>query len=161
MATEPTPWLNEREARAWRGFHDMRTQLLSRLGRQLQTDSGLSEADFEVLVFVSEAPDQRLRAVELGRRLGWEKSRLSKQVSRMEIRGLVRREECRSGQRGAEVVLTPAGRRAIKVAAPLHAIEIRRLFVEALTPEQLDSLTEIAQAVLDNLEQVAREDASD
>ena len=136
----------------------MRTQLLSRLARQLQSDSGLSEADFEVLVYVSEAPDQRIRAVDLGKRLGWEKSRLSKQVSRMETRGLVRRKDCRSGQRGTDIVLTAQGKRAITAAAPLQAVEIRRLFADALTPEQLDALAEISQAVVDNLERVAQDD---
>lgn len=160
MAHDPTLGLDERESRAWRGFHDMRTQLLSRLARQLQTDSGLSEADFEVLVFVSEAPDHRIRTVELGRRLGWEKSRLSKQVSRMASRGLVLREQCRSGERGAEVVLTAEGRRAIKAAAPRHAVEIRRLFADVLTPDQLDALTEISATILENLERLSREEAA-
>ena len=136
----------------------MRTQLLSRLARQLQSESGLSEADFEVLVHVSEAPAQRIRAVDLGARLGWEKSRLSKQVTRMEARGLVRREDCRSGQRGTDVLLTAAGRRSIQAAAPLHALEIRRLFADVLTPEQLDALTDISQAILDNLDRLNRED---
>ena len=158
MPSDDTSWLDERQMRAWRGFHDMRTQLLSRLARQLQVDSGLSEADFEVLVHVSEAPKARVRAVDLGRRLGWEKSRLSKQVSRMEGRGLVRRQECESDRRGADIVLTAKGRRAITEAAPRHAVEIRRLFVDALTPAQLDALAEISQAVLDHLGNVPQGD---
>ena len=157
MARKKVPWLSEREQRAWRGFHDLRTQLLSQLGRQLQRDSGISEADFEVLVTVSEAPGQRLRAVDLGRRLGWEKSRLSKQVTRMEGRGLVIREECRPVGRGADVVLTAEGRRVIDAAAPLQAVEIRRLFIDLLTPEQLDSLAEISRVVLANLDREDRE----
>ena len=157
MARKKVPWLSEREQHAWRGFHDLRTQLLSQLGRQLQRDSGISEADFEVLVTVSEAPGQRLRAVDLGRRLGWEKSRLSKQVTRMEGRGLVSREECRPVGRGADVVLTAEGRRVIDAAAPLQAVEIRRLFIDLLTPEQLDSLAEISRVVLANLDREDRE----
>ena len=157
MARKKVPWLSEREQRAWRGFHDLRTQLLSQLGRQLQRDSGISEADFEVLVTVSEAPGQRLRAVDLGRRLAWEKSRLSKQVTRMEGRGLVSREECRPFGRGADVVLTAEGRRVIDAAAPLQAVEIRRLFIDLLTPEQLDSLAEISRVVLANLDHEDRE----
>jgi DNA-binding MarR family transcriptional regulator len=154
---DPVPWLDQRELRAWRGFHDMRTQLLSQLARQLQTDSGLSEADFEVLVHVSEAPSQRIRAVDLGRRLGWEKSRLSKQVSRMQNRGLVRRELCENDRRGADIVLTAQGKRAIKEAAPQHTVEIRRLFIDPLTPKQLDALAEISEAIIDNLERLERE----
>src|SRR5450755_2022722 len=77
-----------------------RTQLLARLNRSLLEESGLSGADFEVLVTLSDAPGKRMRAVELGRALGWEKSRLSHQVTRMEARGLVWREECMNGSRG-------------------------------------------------------------
>lgn len=157
MGRKQVPWLDEREQRAWRGFHDLRTQLLSHLARQLQRDSGLSEADFEVLVTVSEAPAQRIRAVDLGRRLGWEKSRLSKQVTRMEGRGLVRREDCRPASRGADVVLTVEGKKVIGAAAPLHVVEVRRLFIDLLTPEQLDALAEISQVVVDNLERESRE----
>jgi hypothetical protein len=50
----------------WRGLRDLRTQLLSQFERQLQRGSGISEADFEVLVTASEAPGRRLRAVNLG-----------------------------------------------------------------------------------------------
>jgi len=157
MSRKPVPWLDQREQRAWRGFHDLRTQLLSRLARQLQQDSGLSEADFEVLVTVSEAPAQRIRAVELGRRLGWEKSRLSKQVTRMEARGLVQREDCRPPSRGADVVLTAEGKKVIRAAAPLQVVEIRRLFIDLLTPEQLDTLAVISQVVVDNLDRESRD----
>jgi DNA-binding MarR family transcriptional regulator len=100
------PWLDAREARAWRGFVQMQTELRARTNRQLQREAGLSEADYAVLVGLSEAPDGRLRAFELGRQVGWEKSRLSHHLSRMEQRGLVRRERCLSDSRGAEVVLT-------------------------------------------------------
>lgn len=160
VAMEQVPWLNEQETRAWRGFHALRSQLLGHLGRQLQADSGLSAADFEVLVFVSEAPSKRIRAVELGRRLGWEKSRLSKQVTRMEARGLLRREHCGSGARGADIVLTTEGWRVISAAAPVHLLEIRRLFIDLLTPDQLDALAAIAEVVLAHLDEEEGEDGT-
>jgi DNA-binding MarR family transcriptional regulator len=146
------PWLDAEEERAWRGFHALRTQLLGRLNRSLLEESGLSGADFEVLVAVSEAPGKRLRAVELGRALGWEKSRLSHQVTRMESRDLVRREGCKDGSRGAEVVLTALGRRMIKDAAPTQLAEIRANFIDLLTPAQLRTLAEIADVVVTHLE---------
>jgi DNA-binding MarR family transcriptional regulator len=146
------PWLDAAEERAWRGFHAMRTQLLARLSRSLLEESGLSGADFEVLVAVSEAPGKRMRAVELGRALGWEKSRLSHQVTRMEARGLVCREECKNGSRGAEVVLTALGRRTIDAAAPMQLAQTRANFIDLLSPAQLRTLAEIADIVLEHLE---------
>jgi DNA-binding MarR family transcriptional regulator len=130
----------------------MRTQLLARLSRSLLEESGLSGADFEVLVAVSEAPGKRMRAVELGRALGWEKSRLSHQVTRMEARGLVCREECKNGSRGAEVVLTALGRRTIDAAAPMQLAQTRANFIDLLSPAQLRTLAEIADIVLEHLE---------
>src|SRR5947199_9866319 len=115
-----TRWLDDREQAAWRGFLAMRSRLLSHLGRELQRQSGLSDADYAVLVELSEAPRRRLRLGALGARLDWEKSRLSKQISRMTGRGLVEREECATDGRGAFAVLTKTGLQAVQTAAPLH-----------------------------------------
>jgi DNA-binding MarR family transcriptional regulator len=152
---EETRWLDEREARAWRGFISMQTQLLRRLARQMQHDDGLSEADFEVLVRLSEAPEGRQRVFELGQATQWEKSRLSHHLSRMVQRGLVVRETCPTDSRGAFVKLTEAGRRAIEDAAPRHVAHVRRWFIDALSPEQLDALAGIAHDVLDGLGETA------
>ncbi|BBZ26867.1 hypothetical protein MMAD_11620 [Mycolicibacterium madagascariense] len=101
----------------------------------LQQEFGLSGPDFEVLVNLSEAPGERLRAFELGRATQWEKSRMSHHLSRMEKRGLVRREA--SDARYPDVVLTDAGRDAIAAAAPANAARVRELFVDVVGPERL------------------------
>ena len=84
--------LSEKELAAWRSFVTMHHRLERHLAGQLQRECGLSGSDFEVLVNLSEAPDGRMRAFELGQATQWEKSRLSHHLSRMEKRGLVRRE---------------------------------------------------------------------
>ena len=129
----------------------MHAEVSSALQRQLQRDTGLSSPDYEVLVYLSEAPGGRLRPFQLGDALQWEKSRLSHQLRRMQARGLVTREDCESDRRGAVVTITGAGRDAIRAAAPRHVREVRRAFLDALTPGQLDALTEIADAVLRHL----------
>jgi DNA-binding MarR family transcriptional regulator len=144
-------WLDDREQRAWRGLLAMSAALDSRLGRSLQQRSGLSHADYAVLVALSESSRGRLRAFELVAELEWEKSRLSHQLRRMEDRGLLVREECETDRRGAFVVLSPAGRAAIEEAAPSHVADVRRWFVDALTPAQLDALAQISEAVLARL----------
>ena len=147
----PQVWLDRREAAAWRGYLDMSAVLMARLGRELQRHSGLSQADYGVLVELSEAAGRRLRFGELGARLGWEKSRVSRQVARMHSRGLVEREDCPTDGRGAFVLLSPAGLDAIKRAAPRHVEEVRRWFLDALTPGQLEAMAEIAGAVVRRL----------
>ena len=143
-------WLDDREQRAWRSFTGAMERLKAALGRELQRDSGLSGPDYSVLVQLSEAPDQRLRAYELGAATGWEKSRLSHHLTRMEQRGLVAREQC-AGSRYFDVVLTEQGRAAIDEAAPRHVGHVRDWFVAALTPAQLDALTEACDAISSRL----------
>ena len=129
----------------------MRFKLLPHLNRELQRQTGLSEADYDVLVALSEAPAQSVRLGELGERLDWEKSRLSKQISRMSTRGLVTREECLTDSRGAFAALTKAGRVAIEAAAPIHVELVRTWFIDALTPAQLKAMSAIGTAVVDQL----------
>jgi DNA-binding MarR family transcriptional regulator len=149
--TEPR-WLDDAQQRAWRGYIRMQGQLSAQLNRRLQADSGLSLADFEVLVHLTDVPDARVRVSELARSLHWEKSRLSHHVGRMERRGLVAREECRDDGRGAFVVLTTAGRAAIESAAPPHVDTVRRLVFDDLTPEQVDALAAVTEQVLARLD---------
>jgi DNA-binding MarR family transcriptional regulator len=148
-------WLEPDEQRAWRRYLRMQSELTARLARQLQTESELSMADFEVLVNLTDVPEGRLRVTELARTLQWEKSRLSHHFARMERRGLVVREDCPSDARGAFVVLTPEGRAAIEAAAPGHVATVRRLMFDGLTPEQVATLDSIAVTVLDRIERDA------
>ena len=92
-----------------------------------------------------------MRLFELADVLGWEKSRVSHQVARMTRRGLVAKERCDADRRGAFVVITAAGRDEIAAAAPGHVDAVRRLFVDPLTPEQLDAIGDAAEIVLDAL----------
>jgi DNA-binding MarR family transcriptional regulator len=136
-------WLTTDEQQAWRSFLSLHSQLSARLNRQLQVDSKLSIADYEVLVQLSEAPEGRMRPFEIAMNLQWEQSRLSHHVARMQRRGLVAREECTADGRGAFMVLTPCGRATIEAAAPGHAALVRKLFFDGLTQEQVTALHEI------------------
>lgn len=151
MAT--VPWLDPDEQRAWRTFLRMESRLQRHLAQQLQRETGLSEADFEVLVNLSEAEGDRLRAYELGDELQWEKSRLSHHLTRMEKRGLVAREDCPTDARGAFVRITRDGRTAIEQAAPTHVTEVRARFIDVLSAEQLRALEEICDTVLAALDE--------
>jgi DNA-binding MarR family transcriptional regulator len=144
-------WLTEEEQRAWRGLLRMTSQLNARMNRQLLQDYGISLADYDVLVVLSEAPEGRLRVFEVADALSWEQSRVSHQLARMQRRGLIAREGCASDARGAFAVLTEAGRAAIERAAPAHVETVRQLVFDGLTHDQLTALTEITTRVLDRL----------
>lgn len=135
---------------AWRSFMQMQELLRGRLEQQLQADSGLSNADYTVLVVLSEAPQGASRVVEVGRALGWEKSRLHHQITRMCGRGLVTR---RSGEgRSMHVTITAAGRQALEAAVPLHRQQVRELVLDRLTEQQLDQLASISQVIVAGLD---------
>ncbi|EIV92034.1 transcriptional regulator [Frankia sp. QA3] len=144
-------WLDAREQRVWRRYLLMTSQLTAQMNRQLAADAGLSLADYEVLVRLTDVPAGRLRVTRLARDLSWEQSRLSHHVSRMERRGLVAREECADDGRGALVALTEHGRTAIERAAPAHVAFVRAGVFDALTDAQVDALDAITGSVLSGL----------
>jgi DNA-binding MarR family transcriptional regulator len=146
-----TRWLTEEEQRAWRGLLRMTAQLNARANRQLLQEYGISLADYEVLVALSEAPEGQLRVFEVADALAWEQSRVSHQLARMQRRGLITREGCATDARGAFAVLTTAGRAAIEQAAPAHVELVRQLVFDELSHEQVSALTEITTRVLDRL----------
>jgi len=150
-----TRWLTEEEQRAWRGLLRMTSQLNARANRLLLQEYGISLADYEVLVALSEAPESQLRVFEVADALAWEQSRVSHQLARMQRRGLITREGCATDARGAFAVLTTAGRAAIERAAPAHVEQVRQLVFDELSHEQVSVLTEITTRVLDRLAETA------
>lgn len=145
-------WLDEREERAWRALQFMQMRLEAALARELAADSGLSYPDYLVLVALTDHPEGRLRLFQLGEILGWEKSRLSHHVTRMAGRGLVNKERCDSDRRGSFVAVTEQGRTEIESAAPGHLRTVRELFIDRLTPGQLDAIATAAETILSHLD---------
>ncbi|WP_166876536.1 MULTISPECIES: MarR family winged helix-turn-helix transcriptional regulator [unclassified Salinibacterium] len=143
--------VSTQEWTVWRTFHMMRRQLDRALEGQLQRDAGISAADYEVLLALFESRDNQLRSRDLGELIGWEKSRISHQVSRMESRGLVERRECSDDLRGTWVGLTANGRRAILGAMREHASKIRQLFLDVLTDDEKAALLAASVRVLDTI----------
>ncbi len=146
-----TRWLDPLESRAWRSWLAAGDLMRAQMGRDLGQDNGLSEADYVVLVYLSETPGHRIRMSDLAAALRWSKSRLSHQVARMETRGLVTRAECPSDARGSFAVLTERGMAEIERAAPHHVEGVRRNFIDLLTAEQLAALSEISEVVINHL----------
>lgn len=147
-----TRWLTLEQEHAWRHYRRMRTLLDLAISRDLRADSGLSNADYDVLSTLSEGESGSWRARDLASRLLWSTSRLSHQVGRMESRGLVRRTGVDDDARGARLALTPAGRRTLKAAAPKHVASVRRHIVDLLSPAEVRTLGAIAARVVHQLE---------
>ena len=131
------------QLRTWREFVETTDALRSRLSARLQAESGLSSPDYSVLLALHDADGHCLRSSALADAVGWERSRLSHQVGRMERRGLV----ARQGSRAAGVALTDHGAATFRRASVAHLRAVRHLFVDALTDEQLAAAGEIAAAL--------------
>lgn len=146
-----TNWLTAEQEQAWRRYRRMRTLLDLQIARDLNADSQLSEADYDVLSTLSESPDGSWRARDFAARLLWSTSRLAHQVGRMEQRGLVERRGTDDDARGAVVRLTASGRAALRAAAPPHVASVRRHLIDLLTPAEVRALDRIAGKVVDHL----------
>lgn len=143
-----TRWLNAEEQALWRKTLQFHQLLDLAIDRQLQRDAALSAADYSVLVALSETPDAGIRARDLGSTLGWDRSRVSHQVRRMEKRGLVEKAACETDGRGTVVQLTEDGHRAIEASAPQHVAQVRDLYIDRLSAAELATLDEVFSRVI-------------
>jgi len=150
-------WLTDEEQQAWRATVHLSQLLLRQLDRELSAH-GLNTRDYEILVALSEAPEHRLRMTDLADATNQSRSRLSHQISRMERRGLIRRDDCEGDKRGTFAVLTKTGFETIERVAPYHVDHVRRLFIDRLTPRQLEEVRATFQPVVDYLRKIRERD---
>ena len=139
--------MKELDSKAWRAFHKIGTSLLPHLGRQITNHSGISGAEYVVLVALSELTTPNVNLNRLAQGLGWEISRMSHQISRMEEAGLVKKSRNTDDSRCFDVSITAEGRKIAQAAIPLQSKEINHCFSEVLTRAQMKSLIEISEAI--------------
>ncbi|QUG99573.1 MarR family transcriptional regulator [Saccharopolyspora erythraea] len=136
-------WLDGCEMAAWRSYIVGSALLEHRLNRELQAAHGLSIADYEILVRLSERPGMRMRMSELATEVAHSKSRISHQIRRLEAEELVRREDCPSDGRGVFAMLTEAGERRLREAAPTHVAGVREHMIDHIDPEDQEVLAKV------------------
>ena len=146
-----TEWLTDVQMKAWRAYIEGSLRLNGQLEEDLRAATGLTMADYNVLVVLSEAPRHRLRMGELAERLVFSPSRLTYQVSSMEKRGLVRRESCPADRRGSEAVLTDDGLAKLRDSAPHHVASVRDRLIDLLDYTELATLTAVFERVRSEL----------
>jgi DNA-binding MarR family transcriptional regulator len=147
-----TRWLDDQERAAWVRLASVMELLPGVLDSQLRRDSSLTHFEYWVLAMLSEAPERTLRMSSLAGRTSATLPRLSHVVSRLEDRGLVERFPCPEDRRAVNARLTEAGWTAIVAAAPGHVEQVRASVVDALTPAQLDALSDVADAILERID---------
>jgi DNA-binding MarR family transcriptional regulator len=147
-----TEWLTTEQQQHWRAYLAATTLLDEKLSRELQAAHGLTLADYEILVRLSEAPDRRLRMSQLAAHTLASRSRLSHQVDRLEKSGVVERQACESDRRGANAVLTQHGWDVLVAAAPTHVSGVRRHLVDLLTAEEFAAMGKALAIVASHLQ---------
>ena len=145
--------MKDLDSRAWRAFHKIGTSLLPHLGRQITSHSGISGAEYVVLVALSELTVPTVNLNRLATGLGWETSRMSHQISRMEEAGLVRKTKNIEDSRCFDVSITAKGRKIAEAAIPMQSKEINHCFSEVLTEAQMKSLIEISEAISNHMKE--------
>jgi DNA-binding MarR family transcriptional regulator len=145
--------MKELDSKAWRAFHKIGTSLLPHLSRQITNHSGISGAEYVVLVALSELVSPNVNLNRLARGLGWETSRMSHQITRMEESGLVKKTRNTEDSRCFDVSITAKGRKIAESAIPLQSKEINHCFSEVLTQEQMRALISISEAISQHMEE--------
>ena len=142
-----TRWLNADEQSTWRAFLAMQKVIRESLERQLRQDAGMPMTYYVILAMLSEAPDRTLRMTELAAIAGTSQSQLSHAATRLEEAGWIERRRCQGDKRGYQAVLTDSGFETLTAVAPSHVESVRSVLFDALTPEQVRQLHDIATAV--------------
>ncbi len=155
------PALTSAELETWASFYTLRRRLDRALDLQLQRDSGLSASEYEVLVVLNLSDQGQLRIKAIADTIGWEKSRVSHLVSRMERRGLLQRSECDTDARGSWIGLTASGRHALQGAQGNRAELVRRYFFDVLEAGDAERLQALSQRVVEAIGCDHDEDVAD
>lgn len=148
VETSGTRWLSVEEQETWRAFIGTCHAFFAAIDAQLQRDTGIPLAYYEILVRLSEAPGHTLRMSQLADAAASSKSRISHAVSRLEERGWIRRRDCPTDRRGQLAKLTDEGYAVLVAAAPGHVEQVRRIMFDPLTPEQVRQLRAITGSIL-------------
>jgi DNA-binding MarR family transcriptional regulator len=162
MADTPmgdTRWLDPEQQRDWRAFVDGIARLTDRLDRVLRDGYGLSMAEYEILVRLTEADQRRHRMADLAESVSHSRSRLSHTVGRLERDGLVRRESCGGDGRGVYAVLTDEGYAQLEAAARDHVTSVRDYFVDVIEPADLVAIGRAFRSVIQRLDGPTRQPA--
>jgi DNA-binding MarR family transcriptional regulator len=147
---DPTRWLDAQEQVAWRAFLEGSARLFERLGRVLDA-AGLSLAEYEILVRLSEVPAHEIRMSELAAAVVHSRSRLTHTVARMESAGLVQRAASPDDGRGVLCRLTASGLDLLVDTAPGHVTSVREALLDSMTREEFLSMGTAMGRVADGL----------
>jgi DNA-binding MarR family transcriptional regulator len=125
---------------AWGGLLRSHATLTRAMNAQLVSEHGITLSDYDVLIALANAPDHRMRRIDLANTVVLTASGITRLLDRLEAEGWVCKQHCKSDARVTWAVLTDAGHQKLVEAAQTHHADIARLFTDRLTAEELDAL---------------------
>jgi DNA-binding MarR family transcriptional regulator len=149
---QPVRWLTAAEVDSWLSVVRLMTWLPWSIDQQLRRDSNLGMVEYQVLARLSNQPGRTLRMSSLADFANASLSRLSHLVTRLEARGLVRREPDPEDGRFTNAILTDKGYQTLAEAAPGHVAHVRSLVIDVLSPEQLRRLGRDADRIMSRID---------
>lgn len=138
-------------AAAWELYFTTTARLTERIEAALKCQSGLSMPEYSVLLMTDRAGEAGIRPSVLAHKVVFSRSRLTHTMKRLESRNLIFRRPCQGDGRGGLVFLTDAGKRLFDEAAIVQRDVIRRLFLNEITPEEIDMLTGLFSRVSERI----------
>ena len=138
-------------AAAWELYFTTTARLTERIEAALKCQSGLSMPEYSVLLMTDRAGEAGIRPSILAHKVVFSRSRLTHTMKRLESRDLISRRPCQGDGRGGLVFLTDAGKRLFDEAAIVQRDVIRRLFLNEITPEEIDMLTGLFSRVSERI----------
>lgn len=139
--------LGEQELAAWRGFLRVHATIVRELDAELVERTGLPLSSYEVLVYLRDAPDTRLRMSELAGHLLLTAGGVTRLVDRLVRSGLVAKEPCLDDRRGSYAVLTRFGAERLRTARVVHLAGVRRRFLGRLSAQEIEQLARLWERV--------------
>lgn len=139
--------LTSEELGAWRGLLRVHSGMTKALDAELVREHGLPLSSYEVLLFLADTPDGRMRMSELADGVLLSRSGVTRLVDRMERDGLLRRERCEDDARGYNALITDKGRELFRRARRTHLDGVRERFLSRLSADELRTLAELWEKV--------------
>lgn len=128
---------------AWRSYLQSHASIVRALDAELMAEHGITSRDYEVLLYLAQAPERHLPMSALAERTMLTRSGITRLVDGLVDAGLIERVACPNDARVSYAQLTEPGYDKLRDAGCTHVASIRRLFLESFTPAEIEQLASL------------------
>jgi DNA-binding MarR family transcriptional regulator len=143
METITSSRLDGAALEAWRSYLQSHASIVRVLDAELVAEHGMTTRDYEVLLYLAQAPDRRLPMSALAGSTMLTRSGITRLIDGLVAGGLIERVACPNDARVSYAQLTDAGYEQLRSAGCSHVTSIRRLFLKHFSAEELEQLASL------------------